>query len=210
MATIEQHLPLVHHVVFQVAVHFPRHVDREELARAGALGLIEAAHRFDPARGVPFDRFAAQRIRGAILDAVRAADWAPRSLRTAARSVDTTRQRLANDLGRTPSSDEIAAAMGISADQLHRLQNKVARSVVLALDEYVSQEAGDDLTLVDVLVDHNSPEPSAVLENRELQGYLRDAIEMLPARAAPARSWRASSTSPSHASLSCARRHSSG
>ena len=77
---IEEHLPLVRHVVFQVAVHFPRHVDREELATAGALGLVEAARRYDESRGVPFDRFAAQRIRGAILDAVRAADWAPRSV----------------------------------------------------------------------------------------------------------------------------------
>ena len=59
---IEQHLPLVRHVVFQVAVHFPRHIDREELATAGALGLVEAARRYDEARGVPFDRFAAQRI----------------------------------------------------------------------------------------------------------------------------------------------------
>ena len=67
---IEDHLPLVRHVVFQVAVNFPRHVDREELATAGALGLVEAARRYDESRGVPFDRFAAQRIRGAILDAV--------------------------------------------------------------------------------------------------------------------------------------------
>ena len=65
---IEEHLPLVKHIVFQVAVHFPRHVEREELARAGALGLVEAARRYDGARGVPFERFAAQRIRGAILD----------------------------------------------------------------------------------------------------------------------------------------------
>jgi hypothetical protein len=61
---IEDHLPLVRHVVFQVAVNFPRHVDREELATAGALGLVEAARRYDESRGVPFDRFAAQRIRG--------------------------------------------------------------------------------------------------------------------------------------------------
>ena len=61
---IEEHLPLVKHVVFQVAVQFPRHVDRDELARAGALGLVEAARRYDEARGVPFERFAAQRIRG--------------------------------------------------------------------------------------------------------------------------------------------------
>ena len=59
---IEEHLPLVKRVVFQVAVQFPRHVDRDELARAGALGLVEAARRYDAARGVPFERFAAQRI----------------------------------------------------------------------------------------------------------------------------------------------------
>jgi RNA polymerase sigma factor for flagellar operon FliA len=182
MATIEQHLPLVQHVVFQVAVHFPRHVDREELARAGALGLIEAAHRFDADRGVPFERFAAQRIRGAILDAVRAADWAPRSLRTAARSADTTRQRLANELGRAPTGAETAAAMGITSSQLGALQDRVHRSVVLALDEYVTQDAGDDLTLVDVIVDQSSPEPSMALENRELHAYLRDAVETLPER----------------------------
>ena len=62
---IEANLPLVKHIVFQVAVHFPRHVEREELARAGALGLVEAARRYDDDRGVPFERFAAQRIRGA-------------------------------------------------------------------------------------------------------------------------------------------------
>src|SRR5688500_20258640 len=87
---IEAHLPLVRHIVFQVAVHFPRHVDREELARAGALGLVEAARRFDDSRGVPFQRFAAQRIRGAILDTARSADWAPRSVRTLARTLAQT------------------------------------------------------------------------------------------------------------------------
>src|SRR3954468_2894964 len=97
---IEEHLPLVKHVVFQVAAHFPRHVDRDELARAGALGLVEAAQRYDPRRGVPFNRFAAQRIRGAILDAVRSADWAPRSVRTLARQLDQAEQRLATELGR--------------------------------------------------------------------------------------------------------------
>jgi RNA polymerase sigma factor for flagellar operon FliA len=66
---IEEQLPLVKHIVFQVAVHFPRHVDRDDLARAGALGLIEAARRWDEDRGVPFDRFAARRIKGPPLGA---------------------------------------------------------------------------------------------------------------------------------------------
>ncbi|CAN5690653.1 FliA/WhiG family RNA polymerase sigma factor [soil metagenome] len=178
---IEQHLPLVRHVVFQVAVHFPRHVDRDELATAGALGLVEAARRYDATRGVPFDRFAAQRIRGAILDAVRAADWAPRSVRTLARKLEKAEQRLATELGRSPSLDETAAALGTTTKELHRLQDKVYRSVVLALD-YEVNDADEDLTLVDVLADRDTLEPSEELEARELTAFLRDAVALLPER----------------------------
>lgn len=178
---IEQHLPLVRHVVFQVAVNFPRHVDREELATAGALGLVEAARRYEPDRGVPFDRFAAQRIRGAILDAVRAADWAPRSVRNLARRLESIEQRLASSLGRMPSSTETAEALGITEAELRRLQDKMFRSVVLAL-EYDINDGEEDLSLVDILTDESTLEPSEELENRELHAYLRDAVHLLPER----------------------------
>jgi RNA polymerase sigma factor for flagellar operon FliA len=184
---IEQHLPLVQHIVFQDAVHFPRHVDREELARAGALGLVEAARRFDDARGVPFDRFAAQRIRGAILDAVRAADWAPRSVRNLARQLEQTEQQLATQLGRVPSLTEMAEALGIGDEELCQLHDRMFRSVVLALEHEVVPAGGataedEDLTLVDVLRDRSSLEPSEELELRELRAYLRDAVGLLPER----------------------------
>ncbi len=178
---VEGHLPLVRHVVFQVAVHFPRHVDREELATAGALGLVEAARRFDVSRGVPFDRFAAQRIRGAILDAVRSADWAPRSVRTLARRLEQVEQRLATELGRVPNPDETAEALGLSRDELRHLQDRLFRSVVLALDYEVS-DADDEMTLVDMLADTQIMEPSEELEARELHAYLRDAVDLLPER----------------------------
>ncbi|MEM8708108.1 MAG: FliA/WhiG family RNA polymerase sigma factor, partial [Actinomycetota bacterium] len=179
---IEENLPLVKHIVFQVAVHFPRHVDRDELARAGALGLVEAARRYDESRGVPFERFAAQRIRGAILDAVRAADWAPRSVRNLARKLEGAEQRLATELGRVPNKEEMAEALGMSQSELNRLQDRMFRSVVLALEHETADEVEKDLTLVDVLVDEASVEPSAELETRELHGYLRDAISLLPER----------------------------
>ena len=179
---IEENLPLVKHIVFQVAVHFPRHVDRDELARAGALGLVEAARRYDESRGVPFERFAAQRIRGAILDAVRAADWAPRSVRNLARKLENAEQRLATELGRVPNKEEMAEALGMSQSELNRLQDRMFRSVVLALEHETADEVEKDLTLVDVLVDEASVEPSAELETRELHGYLRDAIGLLPER----------------------------
>lgn len=179
---IEEHLPLVNHIVFQVAVHFPRHVDREDLARAGALGLVEAAQRFDESKGVPFQRFAAQRIRGAIIDAVRAADWAPRSVRSLARRLDVVEQKLATQLGRVPNLGEMAGALEMSKDELNRLRDRLFRSVVLAFEHMVSEVGDEELTLVDVLADHSVVEPSQELENRELHAYLRDAIALLPER----------------------------
>jgi RNA polymerase sigma factor for flagellar operon FliA len=181
LATIEQYLPLVRHIVFQVAVHFPRHVDREELARAGTLGLVEAAQRYDESRGVPFQRFAAQRIRGAILDAVRASDWAPRSVRNLARNLETTSARLTTDLGRAPTVDEVAAAMSTTPEQLARLQDRIHRSVVLALDHHVV-DADEDATLGELICDVLNPEPSEALEQRELLAYVRDAVRLLPER----------------------------
>lgn len=181
-ARIEQHLPLVKHVVFQVAVHFPRHVDREDLARAGALGLVEASRRYDESRGVPFERFAAQRIRGAILDSVRAADWAPRSVRLLARRLESTEQQLASELGRVPTVAEMARTLNVGIDELARLQDRLFRSVVLALDHETSSEGDEELTLVDVLSDASAVEPSEELETRELHTYLRDAVKLLPER----------------------------
>ena len=179
---IEANLPLVKHIVFQVAVQFPRHVDRDELARSGALGLVEAARRFDEARGVPFERFAAQRIRGAILDSVRAADWAPRSVRSLGRKLENVEQRLATKLGRVPNKEELAEALGMSKSEIDRLKARMYRSVVLALEHEASDGVDNDLTLVDLLVDEQALEPSHELENRELHGYLRDAIGLLPER----------------------------
>jgi RNA polymerase sigma factor for flagellar operon FliA len=181
-ARIENNLELVKHVVFQVAVHFPRHVEREELARAGALGLVEAAQRYDESRGVPFQRFAAQRIRGSILDSVRAADWAPRSVRNLARNLEAAEQRIANQTGRGATEDELASELGMDLPRLKSLRHRVYRSVILALDHYVAPDEDEELTLVDVLADPDALEPGEEIEVRELRGYLRDAVHLLPER----------------------------
>jgi len=183
---VERHLPLVRHIVFQLATQFPRHVEREELVRAGALGLVEAARRFDPGRGIPFERFAANRIRGAILDAARAADWAPRSLRALSRRLEQVEQDLAARLGRVPDLDEVAGELGMAVDDLRDLQHRTLRSVVLALEAQVvsgsTAVADEDLTLGDLLRDRSRRLPDEELEFRELRGYLRDAVRLLPER----------------------------
>jgi RNA polymerase sigma factor for flagellar operon FliA len=179
---IEQNVSLVKHIVFQVAVHFPRHVEREELARAGALGLVEAAQRYSPDRGIPFQRFAARRVRGAMLDAVRAADWAPRSVRRLSRRFDQMEQQLASQLGRTPRNSETAEALGMKPQELSKLRSQLYRSVVLALEHEVDGENGEELNLLDVLPDRANLEPDEELEGRELYAYLQDAIALLPER----------------------------
>lgn len=179
---IEAHVPLVKHIVFQVAVHFPRHVEREELARAGALGLVEAAQRYSPDRGIPFQRFAARRVRGAMLDAVRAADWAPRSVRRLSRRFDAMEQQLASELGRAPRTAETAEALGMKPTEVAKLRSQLYRSVVLALEHDVDGENGEDLNLLDVLPDRANLGPDEQLEGRELYAYLQDAISLLPER----------------------------
>jgi RNA polymerase sigma factor for flagellar operon FliA len=181
-ALAEEHLPLVQHVLFQVAAHYPRHADREELAQSATLGLVEAAHRFDPARGVPFARWASVRIRGAIVDAARALDFAPRSVRAAARDVEEASTKLIGQLGRSPSTQEVAAQMGVPVRELHELQGKVHRALVLSLDAPCGEEDGDVLTLADGLVEVSDVDPSDQLAQREQAAYLSDALALLPDR----------------------------
>lgn len=181
-ALVEANLPLVGQVVRSVSAHYPRHADRDELMQAAALGLVEAACRFDASRGVPFERWAALRIRGAVVDAVRDRDIAPRGLRSAAREVEETRAALARDHGRTPTNEELARAVGISEAELNGIVGRAHRSVVLSLDAPVASAGGTEETLGASILDEAALQPVELLEQREQSAYLRDALSCLPER----------------------------
>ena len=184
--TVEQlvadSLPLVRTVVASLAAHYPRHCDREELVAAGTLGLVEAARRFDGSRGVPFERWASLRIRGAVVDAVRALDFAPRSLRAAARDLEAVRQALHVELGRTPSSDEVAQRMGVPVGTLVTLEGRLHRSTVLSLDAPAAGDGAADTTLASIVMDSVNADPLEELEHRERTSYVNDALALLPER----------------------------
>lgn len=180
-ALVLEHLSLVPQVLHRVAAHYPRHADREELAQAARLGLVEAAIRYDGERGVPFGSWATMRIRGAILDAVRALDFAPRALRSAERDLLRAREDLLVSLGRLATDDEVAAHLGMPAERLSRLDGRVHAAVVLSLDAPCGSEGGQPVTLGSVLVD-DELQPPEVLEEREVARYVRDAIDCLPDR----------------------------
>ena len=181
-ALIEAHLPLVRQVLASVAGHFPRHADREELAQAARLGLVEAAHRFDAQRGVPFERWAALRIRGAILDSVRAVDFAPRTLRSAMRVADAARNELETELHRTPTPGEQANRMGVSLRELTSLEGRAHRALVISLDAGVDRAEDEPRSLASTIVDPHQPNPLSLLEDLERSSYVSDALMSLPDR----------------------------
>lgn len=173
---------LVGGVVAAVATRCPRHVDRAELMRAGELGLVEAARRWDAGTGVPFERFAAIRIRGAVLDALRAADWAPRSVRANERRIETVEQSLSSWLGRRPTELELATALGVTPEWLREQRARIARSVMLAFDRLTFDDSDDSGPAIPMVVDPEALEPVEILEHRELLAYLRDAVTLLEDR----------------------------
>ncbi|MET8150716.1 sigma-70 family RNA polymerase sigma factor [Actinoplanes sp. NPDC049668] len=172
---IRTHMPLVGHLVRDMLTRIPNHIHRDDLTSAGLHALVTAARGWDPTRGIPFHRFATTRIRGAILDELRSLDWATRSVRTKARMTDTTRQQLTTTLGRTPTNEELAQALGTTTTDLNQTDNDVQRATVLSLQGFTTTSADD-------LVTERTPGPEDMLLRREQIGYLHHAIESLPER----------------------------
>ena len=174
---VENNLDLVGKAVAQVSARFPRHVDRQELWNAGALGLVEAAKRFDPEAGIPFERYAITRVRGAIIDSTRSRDWASRSVRRKARELEQAAEDLRDGTGKTIKSDDLAAAMGISSDEVDKIRARSASSMLLYLDHEQSEDGPtlrESITSPDI---EGSPEAS--LEAKEMLGTLSVAVENL-------------------------------
>lgn len=174
---IREHMYLVGYAVSQLATRIPRHVNRDDLESAGMAALAQAARGFDPDRGVRFDRYANTRIKGALLDELRRADWATRSVRSRARQVATTTEKLTPLLGRAPSPVEIAGALGWDPRDVMEVAENVNRAVVLTFDGMTAEGvtlgdsvASDDLT------------PELEIEEQEKRGYLVDAVASLPER----------------------------
>jgi RNA polymerase sigma factor FliA len=172
---VEQHLPLVGHLVRQTLSRVPAHVSHDDLSSAGMLALVQAAEAFDANRGASFATYAATRIRGALVDELRGLDWASRSVRRRAREVDDARGRISTALGRPAESHEVAAALGIGTSELAAHQDDLARASVMSLHAFEERS-------VDDLLPAHTITPADVVEQREQIAYLHDAVTQLPER----------------------------
>jgi RNA polymerase sigma factor for flagellar operon FliA len=174
---VREHLPLVHYLVAEMSGRIPSHVSRDDLESAAMAGLAQAARGYDAARGVPFDRFASRRIRGALLDELRSRDWATRSVRASARAVHHASDALTAKLGRTPTPFEIAESLGCDVADVDAVAAGVAQANIVNYESLFEDGSADNL-----LPEDEASSPDACLLERERQAYLVDAVASLPVR----------------------------
>src|SRR4051794_5189772 len=176
--------PLVKYVAGRVGVGLPPNIEQADLVSYGIFGLIDAIEKFDIERAIKFETYAISRVRGAIIDELRAIDWIPRSVRHKAREVERAYAELEGQLHRTPTEAEVADRMGIKVGDLHHIFSQVSYVNVVALDELLSVggEKGDSLTLGDTLEDKGAEDPVLAFEGEETKYLLARAINQLPER----------------------------
>jgi len=181
---IVTYAPLVKYVAGRLGSGLPAHVDDEDLVSYGLLGLIGAIERYDPERDVKFETYAIARIRGAIIDELRALDWVPRSVRSRARDIERAIGELEAKLGRVPTDEEIATKLGLTQEELDESLSEISRSSIAALDELwtISGSGGDQVALIDTIEDTDAPDPQGALSQTELREAIADAIARLPER----------------------------
>jgi RNA polymerase sigma factor for flagellar operon FliA len=180
---ILHYAPLVKYVASRVATGLPASVEQADLVSYGMFGLIDALEKFEPARGNKFETYAIPRIKGAIIDELRAMDWVPRSVRFKAREIEKAVADLESMLKRAPSEKEVAERLGVSVSELHDVITQISFVSVLALDELLSvgNDRGEQVSLLDTLADKGT-DPTLGVEGQETRALLAGAINSLSER----------------------------
>ncbi len=181
---ILHYAPLVNMVASRVGAGLPSSVEQSDLVSYGMFGLIDAIEKFELDRAVKFETYASSRIRGAIIDELRAIDWVPRSVRTKARAVDRAFAELEAELRRAPTEQEVAGRLSMPVEELRAIFTQLSTVNVAALDDMLGAggERGDSLSLIDTLEDPGAVDPAGNVESQETKVLLARAIERLGER----------------------------
>ena len=175
-----RYAPLMKYVVDRVASNIPRYVERDDLLNAAALGLFDALEKYDSDKGTKFETYAVWRIRGAVLDELRAMDWASRSVRRKARQIDTVARDLDQRFGRAASDEELAEAMNVSGTEMARLLDEVRGVVLLSLNQPATEgDEGNSGGLAEVIEDPNSSMATDQIERQRMAEALVGDISKL-------------------------------
>lgn len=170
---IENYLPLVRYIAERILVKLPQNVELDDLYSAGIFGLMDAVDGYDLERGVKFETYCTTRIRGSILDALRALDWVPRIVRSKAHRIDDAWQALENELGRAPTDLEMAERLEVNPKEYEELINEASAVSMVSLSDQ-SKDEGDSKTLrkVDILEDKRGIDPEEETLKKEVTEFI--------------------------------------
>ncbi|HKO88564.1 MAG TPA: RNA polymerase sigma factor FliA [Burkholderiales bacterium] len=177
--TVRRFAPMVKRIAHHLAARLPASVQLDDLLQAGLIGLMDAASRFEESQGVQFETFAAQRVRGAMLDELRSSDWLPRGVRKTQRTIESAMSKIEQRLGRAAQESEIAAEMGISLREYQEMLDDSHGGQLIYYDD--SDDDRDDDFLARRCPDEG-PQPQEALHDVRFREALVAAIENLPER----------------------------
>jgi RNA polymerase sigma factor for flagellar operon FliA len=175
-------LPFVEQLARRVAATMPHSIDIGDLVQDGVIGLIDAAHRFDEARGIKFETFAERRIRGAMIDALRKDAW-PRGVRRQRRELEAAREELRRELGHEPSLADLAAKIGSDEKRLGRTIVRI--NAIESTSPLANNENLDESTLPTALIPSEPEQPDEAYERQETKERVCAAISSMPPREQP-------------------------
>lgn len=179
-ALIMKYAPLIKYIATRIAARLPMHIEIQDLINSGVLGLMDAIEKFDPDKGVKFETYAEYRIKGSILDSLRALDWVPRSVRKVATLLENTYVDLEKKLGRPAQDEEVAKAMEIDVEKLHKLMSRVSHVSMVSLER--DSRNSTQTSLLDRLINPDDASGFDKLDTEELRDVLAESVERLPAK----------------------------
>ena len=178
---IIRYSPMIKYVANRIAMRLPPHIEVDDLISVGVLGLMDAISKYDSSRGAKFKTYAEFRVRGAILDELRALDWVPRSIRQKASAVEKVVRSLEAKLRRLPEDDEVAKEMDMSLDQFYRTIDETKSVPVFSLEDLgIAKESGEQQSLLDCLAGKADADPQTQIRLIELKEIIAKAIDTLP------------------------------
>jgi RNA polymerase sigma factor for flagellar operon FliA len=175
-----KYLPLVKYVVGRMILTLPNSVNYDDLISAGTMGLLAAIDRFDIKMGVKFETYVVPRIRGSILDELRALDWVPRSVRSKTKRLERAILNIESQLGRMATAEEIAKELEMNLEEYEIMLSKVSDHAMMSLDREFYESNDTNGTLYDLVKNVKSEDPIREMEEEELQNILVDYLNGLP------------------------------
>jgi RNA polymerase sigma factor for flagellar operon FliA len=177
---LREHLPMVRFLALRIRERLPQQVEMEDLISAGIVGLMDAMQKFDPNKKVQFRTYAQFRVRGAMLDSLRALDWGPRDLRRKARAVEEAIRSLSTTLGKAPTESEVAKELGLDLQAYQQLLSELSGLELGSLNETPTDDAG--VEVLALLPAGPEDDPFLQCQSSEMRRLLAEAIAALPER----------------------------